>query len=738
VTNVADAEGRDSDGDRVNDTDDAAVDVTCIPGLAIEKQVSGDNSTWTEHITVVSGSTVYWKITVVNTGGTLLVDVNITDTNGQSFGPITLLPGSNATSYYTTIPTVDALNIACALAKVGNQSSPCGDVVGPVYDNASVDVVTPAKLTISKTDNPDPVRPNDQLTYTVSISNTGGSPALNVVMREQYDPNFIFVSAAPAPDAGTNNKWSLGTIDVGQTRTITIIGLVADNGEDSLLNVATYTSSNAGNGRDTEPTDVVYPAIGLQKDVSKSVAEPGDELVYTITYYNPSDVPLTNVVVRDVYPSGITFLSAIPAPDSGTIDMWTIGTLAPHTSGTIRITARVEPVRSAGFVLINYANITCDEGLTDNDTARTVIEADPVLSIAKSDSPDPVEGGKTLTYVIVFSNVGNLDATNVIVTDVYNETLLTITDADGGTVSGDTIAWHIPSLAVGQSLSFTVQAFVKVVDVQTVIWNYVNITCQEGAYDEDTEPTTIIPPPSMGFPFLQIVKYDLVDPVCLNHQIEYEIVVSNLGDGDATNVTVQDVLGSDLVFFNAQPYPTLINGNLLTWHVGTLTPGASFTIYLVAEAQSVGVKLNTATATSDEGLYTEDNETTTVAIDEMPPSTWKVCHGQVDNIWMWGKYLIHYIPKTTNITLKSVDYQGDCTSGVERTYYRIWWLNATTGHWEMVFNWKLYNNKKIHLYSLRGYGKYEIEFYSIDRYGNQETVQWNDVYVYRDPSEIPA
>ena len=87
---------------------------------------------------------------------------------------------------------------------------------------------------------------------------------------------------------------------------------------------------------------------------------------------------------------------------------------------------------------------------------------------------------------------------------------------------------------------------------------------------------------------------------------------------------------------------------------------------------------------------------------------------------------IEDIPKDTYITLKAID-NG---TGVNHTYYRIWKWNDSEEKWNLIFNWKEYYGGEIHLYELEGYGKYEIEFYSVDKKGNVEEMEWNDVYVY--------
>ena len=231
---------------------------------------------------------------------------------------------------------------------------------------------------------------------------------------------------------------------------------------------------------------------------------------------------------------------------------------------------------------------------------------------------------------------------------------------------------------------------------------------------------------------MEIIKTDNPDPIYYGGEIEYEIVVKNIGDGEATGVVLKDEIGEGLQYLSAIPSPDEINGSNMTWYLGTMQPGDVITIYLYAKAVAFGVLNNTAFVACDEGLYAEDNETTTVIEDNEPPYTKKVFHGEVQNVSIFGIYILHYIPKTTYITLKAVDYPLTGNSGVNHTYYRIWKWNNDTDKWELIFDWKEYFGEAIYLYDLRGYGKYEIEFYSIDRRGNVEEMEWNDVYVYEE------
>jgi len=655
----------------------------------------------------------------------------VTDTNiGTITTTLTLAPGNKWYYEYTTNPTDNVTNIVYA-----NGTDLLGGKVSD-SDMATVTIYVPPSIFITKSDSPDPVQPGETLTYTITVKNTGGSPAENVVVREQYDPNFIYASSNPSPDIG-NNRWSVGTLAPGESKTITVTGTVADNNEIFLLNTATYTSTNAGNGRTTERTNVVYPSIGIRKEGPPSV-EAGGEITYTITYFNPSDVPLTNVVIEETYPSHTTFKSATPTPTTGN-NIWAIGNLAPHTAGTLLITLSVDSPILNGTALLNYIEITSDEGVSDNDTALTIVNSSPILVVEKSDNPDPVTEGNELNYTIRVTNTGNEDATNVVIEDDYNQSVLEMINLDGGTDNGDVILWNIGTLKVGEVRFFNITAKVRVIGENSVIYNYVNVTCDEGVNASDVETTNIETIPVLADPLLIITKKDSVDPVEPTYRLEYTLTVKNVGSGDATNVTIIDKLPDEVNYLSSSVTPDSIDGKIITWNIGNLYPGDSFTLSIYVRVhyglETGFVINNTANVTCDQGVKDKTWETTTITNE--PPITVKVFHGEVTNIYevLWN-YVVHYIPKNTTITLKATDYPIPGFSGVNHTYYRIWrWDNASE-KWMLIFDWKEYYGEYINLAQLgesHGYsavGKYEIEFYSIDRAGNKEKMEWNDVYVY--------
>ena len=68
--------------------------------------------------------------------------------------------------------------------------------------------------------------------------------------------------------------------------------------------------------------------------------------------------------------------------------------------------------------------------------------------------------GDKLKYTVTVLNVGNVPAQNVVVTDVLPTQLTGAVVQSGGTLAGQTATWTLPTLAVGQTASVTVEATV--------------------------------------------------------------------------------------------------------------------------------------------------------------------------------------------------------------------------------------------------------------------------------------
>lgn len=85
------------------------------------------------------------------------------------------------------------------------------------YESPEMKKASPSKAT-----------PGRKITYTITYGNDYNQTNLtNLVITENYDPRTTIISASPPPDPGTNNVWTIGTVQPGYYGQIKIVMRVA-------------------------------------------------------------------------------------------------------------------------------------------------------------------------------------------------------------------------------------------------------------------------------------------------------------------------------------------------------------------------------------------------------------------------------------------------------------------------------------------------------------------------------
>lgn len=138
----------------------------------------------------------------------------------------------------------------------------------------------------------------------------------------------------------------------------------APSGAQDLVTVTAEFSAAGGASASSSVTDLTTVGLPsglvLEKSVDKTSAEPGEVLVYTITYRNDGAAPITQLVIADATPGWTTYVPAsagcgalpplvsacTPTPPSGATGpvTWTFtGALAPGASGTVTYSVTIDP-----------------------------------------------------------------------------------------------------------------------------------------------------------------------------------------------------------------------------------------------------------------------------------------------------------------------------------------------------------------------------------------------------------
>jgi len=557
---------------------------------------------------VSAGSNITYTFGYSNTGNASATSVILTDTlpasttfvsatggGTLSAGTVTWSAGTLAAGASGSVQMVVRVNSPLANGTIitnGTYNIDSAQTT-PVSGAAVTTTVTSAPvLTISKTDAPDPVNAGGNITYTIGYSNTGNMNASGVVITDALPANTSFVSATGGGThtAGTVT-WSIGPLNAGASGSVQMVARVNSplaNG--STITNASYAidsveTSPVGGGAVTT-TVTATPVLTISKTDSPDPVQSGGNITYTINYANTGNASASAVVLTDTIPVNTTFVSATGGgAESAGVVTWNVGTLAAGASGSAQLVVRVTSPLANGTIITNgtHGIDSAETSPVSGAAVTTTVSSVPVLTVSKTDAPDPVDAGANITYTINYANTGSADATGVVLSDTVPVNTTFVSATNGGTATGGVVTWAIGSLAAGASGSVQL-----VVRANSPLANGTVIT--NGTYSIDSTQTNIVTGAAVtttvtAAPVLAVSATDAPDPVNPGSNITYTISYSNSGNANATGTVLTDTLPANTSYVSSTITPT-VSGGVASWSLGTLNAGASGSLQLVVRVNS--------------------------------------------------------------------------------------------------------------------------------------------------------
>ncbi|MFA6215243.1 MAG: hypothetical protein WC768_01595 [Patescibacteria group bacterium] len=340
----------------------------------------------------------------------------------------------------------------------------------------------------------------DEVVYVLNYKNVENVPLDNVEIIFRYPDNFEFISAQPAPANDFNTAWNLGTLGVGASGQIEIKGkLIGEVGSIKTINAtASFQPKNF--------SSVFKDTASFSSQVTSSILEisldgpsqilPEKKVTYKITYRNNSSQDLTKVKIVANYPSNFVFQEATPQPTVQAADArslnneWLIDTLGKNQEGELSITGGYlndpQNTKPNFSIQIGFLKPDSDEFSVQQEKSITTEIIQPGLSvdliINGSNQGQPISFGQTLTYSIVYKNLGDKDLSNVSFAIALDSNILdwsNLDDKHAGLVKDNQITWNkdqISQLDVVKPLdSGTIDFSIKVKDANQVNLSEANL-----------------------------------------------------------------------------------------------------------------------------------------------------------------------------------------------------------------------------------------------------------------------
>lgn len=542
-------------------------------------------------------------------------------------GTVTVAFSAAVTEVPTPNPTLNSASVRYEYTPVE------GGIPGEfnvVSNYVPVEVGESADLSVVKTSSPSPVDPGSLLTYTVTISNAGPSPAENVQLADNVSSTLA--DAELSTDGGaTWSPWAgpypLDRLISGESRTILIRGTVDFAANGRIENTATVLSStpdpDLSNNSDTVVTPVNELAdLSVVKLGSPKPAVPGEPLTYMVTVSNAGPSAAIGVLLTDTIPAALTDVEY--SVDNGvSFQSWTgslaLGDLAPNTVRQVLIRGRVSP--SAAGTIVNTAVVgsaTPDPDPGNNtSTDETPVAESADLAVTKSGSPSPVPVGGVLTYTVTVSNAGPGDARNVTLTDAPPPELTGVEYSldSGATFQPWTGSAVLGTLPAGGSRVVLLRGTVSA-GASGTITNTAEAASPTPDPDPDNNRATEITPIDTSAD-LSVVKTGSPSPAVPGQYLLFSVTIANGGPDPAVNTLLADAVPASLsnVEFSTDGGTTWSPWTG-SYAAGTLPTGAVRTVLLrgIVSLSASGTIVNTAAVSSDTPDPDPDNNTSTAIV----------------------------------------------------------------------------------------------------------------------------
>ena len=489
----------------------ASVDVN-VPEIIPNKTADIENPNFGDNVT--------YTVTVTNDGNADAKAVVVRDVLGKDLkfvsatGTYTFDEATNTITWTVDVDAgkTETFTVVATVINYGNVTNSL--VVGNKTFNKNVTVpeITPDKTV-------DKENPNfgDNLTYTVTVKNEGNGNANDVIIVDALGKGLEYVSSTGNYDNKTNTiTWKVDLAS-GETKTFTVVAKIV--GYTDVTNEVTV-------GNKTAAVTVDIPEIIPAKDVNNTTPNFGDKVEYTITVNNNANKDAKQVVIVDTLGKGLKFINASHNGkyDESTRTITWIIDLGAGESAVFSVNAAVE-----AYGNINNIVVVGNKSATKNITVPEIIPG-------KSVDVENPNFGDTVTYTVVVTNNGVVDAKQVVVKDILDKGLKFVKATGEYTFDEDshTVTWII-DLAKGESQTFYVTA---VAEAYGVLIN--DVTVGDNTASADVVVPEIIPDKTAN-----ITNPNFGD------KVDYTVTVTNDGMGDANNVVIVDRLGEGLIFVSA-------------------------------------------------------------------------------------------------------------------------------------------------------------------------------------------
>ncbi|PEB24314.1 cell surface protein [Bacillus toyonensis] len=498
-------------------------------------------STKTANLTFADiGNIITFTLNLPNTGNVAATDVTIIDildsnlsfvpnsftVNGQTIPNADLstgvnigsINGSNAAivtfqATVTTLPTLNPISNSASTTYhyVVDPSQP--SITTSNQSNTTTTQINSAILTAQKNSNVSTVDIGQDITYTVTITNSGNVSATNVIFTDlipdgtSFEPNSFTLNGTSIPNADIVTGVPIGDIAPNESAVVAFhinaneippINPITNQASVSFQHIVNPANPPVSKNitSNSVTTKIESAILNTMKIGDKAFATIGDTITYTTTITNTGNIPANNVVFSDPLPTWTQFVAGsvvvdgTPLPSASIIDGVGINTINPNQTVTIIFQVQIvsnpttftPELQNLGFVNFQYNvgnALQAQPGNVETNVFVTSINS-AIISAVKTASTAFANIGETITYTVLIQNSGNTNATNLNFSDLIPAGTIFVENSfavNGSIIPGanPNNGVNIGTVSASSSLTVTFQVIVTSTPPSNPITNVASI-----------------------------------------------------------------------------------------------------------------------------------------------------------------------------------------------------------------------------------------------------------------------
>jgi uncharacterized repeat protein (TIGR01451 family) len=426
--------------------------------------------------------------------------------------------------------------------------------------------------------------------YRFEIANTSGVSVSGITVTSAIPAALALQGSNPqASMSGTNATWNVGTLGVGETRTIAVSVQPRQTGAVQFCADVLIAGQVAGRGCATTTVAGDQPLdITVRTDTGASQYRVGENVTFVITLANRGSVAMTGINIRDVFDPGLQHSE----PARREIELAVSGGLAANETRELRVTFRVtQPGR-----LCHTVSATTAQGHTASRQACIDAVADSGGTAAtpgaigfRVSGPPTINVGQKATFLVEATNTGTAPLSNLTALIDFEAASLEVTNLMGFKNVGGKGAWQILRLEPGQRVQTQIEFTAKAPSSSSFVAVVVSEGVREigGARASVTVIAGGVPTAQTGLLKLQVS--DTADPIGTTGDLSYFISLQNAGGGVESDVVLEVTLPDGASLPNVQALHKFErSGRTIRFSPFTLRPLGTETFIIRAKPSGAG------------------------------------------------------------------------------------------------------------------------------------------------------